>query len=344
MQSVVSGLMQGFKAAFATDGTDWDFIPYDMYMYGGGGIGGWATLCGIANGCPALCNLIGLHGGLGSDILGHYNLSEWPSTAKLPDLYYDDNGYGPSNYPSEWAAAKQPIPAGDVAANVIPYSPLCHVSISKWCYAAGVNLGTPGPWGWAQKNDRCGKIASEMAGYTAELINDWALNGSSSDPYSIPPATADCMACHTTGSDPSITPAQVGKMDCAECHVDNTIHAGQRMIIEGVWTADGSGTPKNTFTATDAIQYHVRFTVLGAGACYVKTAQAKVKDSSATKMLALQKDETLMAATYDWMWSDTIGGGDALGTAKVVMRLKMFDYQGGNLLDSGELKHKFTIV
>ena len=141
MQSCVSGLIQGFKVAFSGLGTDWDRIAYDMYMYGGGGIGGWATLCGIVNGCPALCNLIGLHGALGSDILGHYNSSEWPSTATLPDLYYDDTGYGPTDYPAEWAVAKQPIPADEVLANVIPYSPLCHISISKWCYAAGVTWG-----------------------------------------------------------------------------------------------------------------------------------------------------------------------------------------------------------
>jgi hypothetical protein len=325
-------------------GTDWDFVPYDMYMYGGGGIGGWATLCGIANGCPALCNLIGLHGALGSDILGHYAISEWPSTSKLPDLYYDDNGYGPTHYPSEWAVAKTPMSRDDVLANVIPYSPLCHVSISKWCYAAGVNLGTMGTEGFQHKNDRCGKIAAEMAGYTAELINHYALNGVSADPYSMPAATADCSTCHTKTADVSLYPAQVGKMDCAECHVDNTIHAAKNLIVEGVWTADGSGTPKNTFTSGDAIQYHVRFTILGAGACYVKTARAKVKDSAPTKMLALNKDEQLMAATYDWMWSDTIDPTDALGVAKVIMRLKMFDYQGGDLLDLQETKHKFTIV
>ena len=338
--------MQGFKAAFSGLGTDWDYVPYDMYLYGGGGISSWATLCGIANGCPALCNLIGLHGALAGDILGHYATSEWPP-ATLADLYWDDDPtYGPSSagYSSIWSAAKTPIPDDEVLAKVIPYSPLCHISISKWCYAAGVNLGTGNPYGFTHKNDRCGKIASEMAGYTAELINYYALNGASADPYSMPAATAACSSCHYTGSDVSLYPAQIGKMDCAECHVDNTIHAGKRLIIEGVWTADGSGTPKNTFTASDAIQYHVRFTVLGAGACYVKTAQAKAKDGAGVKMLALNKDDTLMAATYDWMWSDTIGGGDATGTAKVVMRLKMFDYQGGTLLGSEELKHKFTIV
>ena len=348
MQSCVSGLMQGFKAAFATDGTDWDFIPYDMYLYGGGGIGGWASLCGIVNGCPALCNLIGLHGPLGADMLGHYSISEWPN-ATLADLYWDDDAtYGPSSsgYSSYWSAAKTPIPDDEVLAKVIPYSPLCHISISKWCYAAGVNLGTPNPYTFTHKNDRCGKIAAEMAGYTAELINYYALNGASADPYSMPAATADCIACHYTGSNPTQYPAQVGKMDCAECHAvtPDAVHQGMRLFLEGVWTAGGGGNPKNSFTNGNNIQYHVRFHVLGAGACYVKTVRSKAKDGAGVQMLALNKNATLNAATYDWTWSDTIGGGDALGTAKVVMRLKMFDYKGGNLIGDETMKHKFTIV
>jgi hypothetical protein len=76
----------------------------------------------------------------------------------------------------------------------------------------------------------------------------------------------------------------------------------------------------------------------------VKTAKAKVKDSAGNKMTALKKDETLMAATYDWMWSDTIATGDALGTAKVIMPLKMFDYKGGNLLGDEKVIHKFQII
>ncbi|MDY6837700.1 MAG: hypothetical protein SWH78_06985 [Thermodesulfobacteriota bacterium] len=340
--------MQGFKAAFASDGTDWDFIPYDMLTYGGGGIGGWGTLCGIANGCPALCNLIGLHGALGSDILGHYSSTEWPP-ASLADIYWDDDPtYGPSSagYSGIWSAAKTPIPDDEVLAKVIPYSPLCHISISKWCYAAGVNLGSPNPYGFTHKNDRCGKIAAEMAGYTAELINYYALNGASADPYAIPAATADCLTCHYTGSNPNIAPAQITKMDCAECHAvtPDAVHQGLRMIVESVWTADGSGTPKNTFTSGDPIQYKVRFHLLGAGFSFVKTADSKVKDSAAVKMLKLIKSDTLVAATYEWTFSDTIDPTDALGTAKVVMKLKCFDYQGGNLLDKQEMKYKFTIV
>jgi hypothetical protein len=333
--------MQGFNAAFASDGTDWDFVPYDMYLYGGGGIGGWATLCGIANGCPALCNLIGLHGALGSDILGHYASSEWPITATLPDLYYDDNGYGPTNYPSEWAAAKTPMSRDDVLANVIPYSPLCHVSISKWCYAAGVHLGTMGTEGFQHKNDRCGKLASEMAGYTAELINYYALNGASGDTYVIPTDTADCQVCHVKGSTDKGA-AQLGKMDCLECHDVGTYHMANKLVLEEVWTEDGSNNRKDTFTAGDPIVAKVRFALLGAGTAYVKTYQSKVKGTCG-KFVPCKKNDDLLGGVHEWSWSGTVPGA-CTGTGKVIMRMKSSHYKGSPVISDVRTVFKFNIV
>jgi hypothetical protein len=341
--------MQGFKAAFSGLGTDWDFVPYDMYLYGGGGIGGWATLCGIPNGCVALTNLIKAHGALGSDILGHYNLSEWPSTSKLPDLYYDDAGYGPTHYPSEWAVAKQPIEKGNVLANVIPYSPLCHISISKWCYAAGVNLGTPGPYTFQHKNDRCGKIASEMAGYTAELINYYALNGASADPYVVPTETADCMGCHKTSSDPQYYPAQVGKMDCVECHDSGTIHMDLNLILEDIWIEHNStGLPDTTFSAGEWVDYKVRFALLGPGVGYVTTkpgASGAIGQNGGggTWKYGLSKGATEMGAIQTWQWTKQIPG-TASGLGKFVMHLLLGDTPSGPFLGQAKKEIMFNVI
>jgi hypothetical protein len=340
MQSVVSGLMQGFKEAFASDGTDWDFLPYDLCMYGGGGIGGCATLCGIANGAPAFANYCGLHGVLGADLVLHYSSTEWPSSAKLPDLYYDDNGYGPTDYPTIWAAAKQPIPKDEVLANVIPYSPLCHISISKWCYAAGVNLGTPNAYSFTHKNDRCGKIASEMAGYTAERINEYALSGSIADPEGVRADTAECLTCHHTGSNAPLVPAQTGKMDCVECHTRLTPHSAQALLIDDVWTTNASGDPKDAFNNGDYIQYHISFTTLGAGTTRVKTAKSKAKGTCG-KIEALKKEEILYSGTYEWVFSGTVPSG-CVGDAKVIVRLKQFDTDD-ILIGDVKKVHQFTI-
>jgi hypothetical protein len=338
MQSAVSGLMQAFNAEFASDGTDWDFVPYDMYLYGGGGIGGWASLCGIPNGCVALLNLIGLHGALGADVMGHYSISEWP-TSQLPDLY-DDPYYGTGGT-GGYTWVKHPIPDDEVLAHVIPYSPLCHISISKWCYAAGVSLTDMGPYAYQHKNDRCGKLCADMAAYTAELINAYATTSASADPYSLPAETAACGVCHTSGNTVH-GPATTGKMDCAECHKPGTYHTPNKIVIEDAWTEDGSGNPKDTFTSGDPIVVKVKFALMGAGTAYVKTVKSKVRGKCG-RIMACQKAETLMSGVHTWDWSGTVPSGCA-GAAKVVMELKSFDYEGGSLVSDVRDVHGFTIA
>jgi hypothetical protein len=114
------------------------------------------------------------------------------------------------------------------------------------------------------------------------------------------------------------------------------------LIIEDVWTADGSGNAKSTFTAGEAIQYKVQFTILGSGSCYVKTYQSRAKGTCG-KIQGLPKAEALMAGTYEWTWSGTVPVA-CTGAAKVIMDLKMFDCQGGVLQSEAKKNHNFMIT
>jgi hypothetical protein len=344
MQSAVSGLMQAFKAEFP--GTDWDNIAYGMHLYGSAGINCWGTLCGIPNGCVAFLNLIGLHGALGGEALGYYSSGFFP-TSSIPDLH-GDLDYGPSGtlgLPWNWT----PIADIDVKAKTTSYSPLCHVSISKWCYAAQVDLNDKTPAGMVYKNDRCSKICADMAGNMAKLIADYALGNGVVDPYVVPAGTAECKTCHWKVSDPYSAeqfPAQCGLMDCTECHTPGTYHVPAKIIIEDVWTEDGSGGVQNTFTGGDPIEVKVRFAVLGAGTAYVKTAKSKAKAPKPTgKFVTCKKDETLGTGVHTWAWSGNVPNPCTSGNGKVIITLKSYDFDGPGKQFISEVKeiHGFTI-
>jgi hypothetical protein len=339
--------MQAFKAEFATDGTDWDYVPYDMYLYGGGGIGGWASLCGIPNGCVALTGLLKLNGALGSDIMGHYSSSSWP-TSQLADLYHDpDPVYGPGGT-GGYTYVKHPMADGDVLAHVIPYSPLCHISISKWCYEAGVSLADMGTEAYQHKNDRCGKIAADMAAYTAERINYYALNSASGDTYSIPAATAACGTCHSKGST-LMGPATIGKMDCQECHMapGTTFHTSGQFYIEDLWTEDNAGNPKTTFAPNDPIVYKVSFAILGPGSFFVRTKPGttgeiiKLSTTPAHKK-AFNYSAECMSTVATWSWSSTVPAL-AIEKGKFVVNLQLADTPTGPLFLEKAREVYFTV-
>ncbi len=197
MHGAASGLIQAFKEAFTEGDTDWDLFPYGIYKYGAGGISGWGTICGILNGVAAVLNLVNLHGKLGSEIVG------WYSTTLFPTANCED-------YVAETGQAA--LPDSEVLARTVSDSPLCHISISKWCRAAGVSVADKSPEGISYKNDRCSKICADTAAKTAELINEYAENGEIGAAYETPDHFADCLGCHSERKD------QVGKMDCFGCH------------------------------------------------------------------------------------------------------------------------------
>jgi len=347
MDSGASGLIEAFKAEFGGEYPDWDRIAMHMYTYGSGGICGCATLCGIPNGCCApLCLLGTICKKLGGEIIGHYSSTEFPPRSirnLYEDPYYGAGGTGGYEWPWE------PIPNDEVLAYTTSNSPLCHVSISKWCYAAGVDLNDKSPSGLVYKNDRCGKICAEMAGYTAELINYYALTAEVEDPYQVSPATADCMYCHDKADNPR-GPAQCGNMECTECHTDMTPHEGRKFWVERLWTeawVDDQWVEANTFSPGDSIRYCLRFSILGTGAVYIRTKpnQSGVegyKSGPGIWGYYLNKDGNC-SDTQTWYWENTVDA-NASGKARFRTVIQIADTSSGPLLYESPTKMVYFTV
>jgi hypothetical protein len=197
MHGAATGLIMSFKDAFRNKKTDWDLFPLGIYKYGAGGISGWGTICGVLNGVVAVLNLVNLHGKLGHEIVGWYSTTLFP-TANCEGFVAE--------------TGQAAILDREVLAHTISDSPLCHISISKWCRAAGVRITDTSEEGLSYKNDRCSKICADTAAKTAELINEYAENGEIVGDYETPEHFSDCLGCHSERKD------QVGKMDCLGCH------------------------------------------------------------------------------------------------------------------------------
>jgi hypothetical protein len=204
MNAAASSLIEAIQASFSPSNAKWDQIPSgstSWYMYGGGGVNNWGSTCGIPLGCMSVLNLMNDYSAFADTIMYYYSQTEFPIRG-LHDQWVADGGTG-------WGG-HEPIPDDEVRAYTTANSPLCHVSMSKWAFAAGVTLGATDIHSICMKKDRCAKVAAGVAAFTAELLNGIASG------LHMPDRTTDCSSCHKT----STVPAQQGKMDCWECHTD----------------------------------------------------------------------------------------------------------------------------
>lgn len=210
MSAAASGFVEAMQVAHAP--SEWDEIPIgptSWFVYGGGGVGGSGSLCGVPNGVCLVLNMCGQHS-LASKVMDYYSWTPFPTDAV--DLAYD---------PDTWHSSKQvPIPL-EYLEPTVAESPLCHVSISKYCAAMGVTLAETDGQGNVYKNDRCAKIACDVAAFALELMQgvSYTAHGPSN-------ATATCMTCHNSSAT-SVIPATQGNMECAGCHTNEAVIVGR---------------------------------------------------------------------------------------------------------------------
>jgi hypothetical protein len=118
--------------------------------------------------------------------------------------------------------------------------------------------------------------------------------------------------------------------------------------VISVWTTDLSGIVKNSFSVGADVRFHVSFEISGPDAYYVQSPSNKSKafnTSGADWERALWMTDTLSQGSYVWTWDKTIPSGATPGSgAKAKVMIKIFDAQGGNLIDRQSKSHVFSIA
>ena len=186
------GVFEGIVGQLKKEvGAPYTTFPSTMLVVGQGGVADTASLCGCLNGAASAIFLV--TGAMESKKreLPYSLIQEvfnWYEQTELPD-------YRPKN------------PKYDIVKSV-SRSTLCHISVTKWCKAAGFKAFSK------ERSERCAWLTASTAKYTAELLNSHA-DGAFKMAHPLTAATKTCRGCHDKGSKLENTRAM---MDCGGCH------------------------------------------------------------------------------------------------------------------------------
>jgi hypothetical protein len=186
------------KALQDKAGAPFTGVPLQMMSFGSGGLKGWGTICGALNGASAAISLVSdtKTAGLLID-----ELTNWYTQALLPgdigNRIAESRGY-----------------AVDKGIKALPQnrsgSPLCHISVTKWCAASRYAVDSP------ERLERCARVSGDVAAQAVKLLNDQSL-GTFRAEHTPPKSVAECMSCHGAGrAEKNVST----KMECVKCHHD----------------------------------------------------------------------------------------------------------------------------
>lgn len=166
-------------------------IPTEMFIFGEGGVAGTSSLCGALNGAAAAMFLA--TGAVEPKKRAEAfemirELFNWYEQEALPN-------YRPKN------------PKYEIKTSVSK-SPLCHVSVTKWCKASGFKSFSK------ERSERCGWLTASTVKYAVELLNQKSDSAfKATHPLSAQVKT--CQSCHDKGG---VLENSRTTMDCNGCH------------------------------------------------------------------------------------------------------------------------------
>ncbi|ACV69643.1 C-GCAxxG-C-C family protein [Desulfohalobium retbaense] len=179
-------------------GAPYTYLPVQIMGFGGGGVAGWCTLCGALNGACAAISLTSKDFyKLSSELVAWYCETPFPS--------HTSNELAKNG---EFLVNK----SNKVFKQTVSNSPLCHVSVCKWCKENECGSGCP------DRSERCARMVGDVVAKTAEILNAYHF-GEFRAQCSESDLAHSCQACHSKESPYEMGGWSRGKMDCTSCHI-----------------------------------------------------------------------------------------------------------------------------
>ncbi len=184
-------------------------------LYGEGGVGGFASLCGAPNGaCSAINYAVEKEVVLdvSRKLLRWYEKTPFPS--EISNEYAVNHQFLVPKYKSDKSLPQS-----------VANSVLCHVSVSRWCVASGYASGS------SERSERCGRLTGDVAAMAVAFLNA-QLNGKLDEvaSLSLTQSTTECRTCHEKGTDYEEGDFTRGYMECESCHTDMRPHIAENKI------------------------------------------------------------------------------------------------------------------
>jgi hypothetical protein len=184
-------------------------------LFGEGGVGGFASLCGAPNGACAAINMALEREAtleISRRLLRWYERTPFPSD--ISNDYAVNHEFFVPSYKSD-----KPLPQS------VANSVLCHVSVSRWCVNSGYASGSK------ERSERCGRLTGDVAAMAVIMMNAYAKGALDAvEAIALSQSTAECRTCHEKGTDFEEGHFTRGYMECASCHDDNRPHLGENVL------------------------------------------------------------------------------------------------------------------
>jgi len=200
------GVWWPFAEALAVANPEtWGTLPKNVFRYGGGGVGGWGTICGTLNGASAIIGMTVANGAHRNNLIDA--IMQYYAEEALPTNAAWKSHLGALVLSDTWTPPT--LPLKNVPTSTA-HSPLCHSSLVQWTMTTGAANGGP------LQKDRCGKACFDVVLKTTELLNTYfQMAVPTAGAVPLDPSVEACRTCHVTYTG--------AKMACGSCH-DQTLN------------------------------------------------------------------------------------------------------------------------